>query len=75
MHSTVEQCRAHERGKYNVYVVIEEPNLAKAYLELPNGTETPLALTAGRYFANISTTSDLRFTIKAVDASRAHESI
>jgi hypothetical protein len=51
---------------YRVSALIEEPNLKEAYLELPNGSRTPLVKTDDRYAANI-TGKDRRFALKAVD--------
>ena len=51
---------------YRVSALIEEPNLKEAYLELPNGSRTPLVKADGRYAANI-TGKDKRFALKAVD--------
>jgi len=51
---------------YRVSALIEEPNLKEAYLELPNGSRTPLVKADGKYAANI-TGKVTRFTLKAVD--------
>jgi len=36
---------------YRVSALIEEPNLKETYLELPNGSRTPLVKTDGKYAA------------------------
>jgi hypothetical protein len=51
---------------YRVSALIEEPNLKEAYLELPNGSRTPLVKADDRYAANI-TGKARRFALKAVD--------
>jgi hypothetical protein len=51
---------------YRVSALIEEPNLKEAYLELPNGSRTPLVKADDRYAANI-TGKVRRFALKAVD--------
>jgi hypothetical protein len=64
----VKDLRVEDLGSniYRVSALIEEPNLKEAYLELPNGSRTPLVKADDRYAANI-TGKVRRFALKAVD--------
>ena len=64
-----------EPGKYRVSAEIEEENLKEAYLQLLNSTKIPLVKTDSRYAANVSTKSDLEFTLNAVDAYNLSSSL
>ncbi len=54
-------------GEYMVSADINDESSFSAYVELPNGTQIPMAEADGRYSTGVSTLSDLDFSLKAVD--------